>query len=231
MAEQGADIAALGEVAIEFHGTALPEEFKLWRNGLNLLLRGLDPIAGAIIQGEEQTIQIALLVQAWNFLFAANDLAIRAYYGPALNLLRSPVEFWMAYWYLRTFPEQYNEFTNPAVAAPKFDTMLRRISRKHRAGPQTNVGKWIDRLHPFSHVSREAIALALDRNAAGFRLVLGPATEADLFRYCTSEAIVALIPLTEAVENFRLVMGVSEPFETKPIGPKLRKRVTCQGRD
>ena len=67
--------------AIAFHERSVADAADIWRDGLNLLLRGFDPIRGLKSEREETTVLIALMMQAWQTLQCSFDLAQRGYSG------------------------------------------------------------------------------------------------------------------------------------------------------
>jgi hypothetical protein len=183
-----------------------------------------------VIGGDEEPIMIALLMRAWQTLACAYDLALRGYYPQALNLQRAPIEDWLAYWYLRSFPAEHPRFADLKQTTPSFNDMLQRIEAKH--GSDAQIRTWIKRLHKYSHVDRLGVRMVIlpsptvtdscgssaqvGRGAArighcrtrqdGPSFALGPQQNALLFRYCAEEASATLLSLIEAVENLRRLM-------------------------
>src|SRR3712207_5954810 len=71
-------------------------------------------------------------------IYCAFQMAQRGYYPQSLNLLRPPVEYWMSYWYLRSFPEEHARFTNMAAGSeetPRYNDMLQKIEARHGMQP------------------------------------------------------------------------------------------------
>lgn len=201
--------------AITFHAQVCSTAENLWVDGINLLLRALDPLSGMKTTSDEQSILLALVIRAWNTLYCAHDLSIRGYYSQALNLLRTPLEDWMAYWYLCSFPEEHVKFrkfqnpSDPSTKPPVFNEMLQAIESKHKQPMNTEIRDWMKRLHVFSHVSGSGVVMVISNTASGLHYHLGPTEDAEAFNLCASESATIITALLEAVDNLRLLMGAS----------------------
>ena len=147
--------------------------------------------------------------ESWNTIYCASDLAERGYYPQALNLLRSPIEDWMAYWYLRSFSEQYERFLDLNQDTPTFNEMLRGIEGKQGKPPDKLVRGWIKRLHSYSHVDRKRIRMIIRQEGTGLFYGLGPSANEVQFRYCVSEALGIIGALLDALSNFRQLIGLA----------------------
>lgn len=205
-----------------FHEQSVTDAADIWRDGLNVLLRAFDPVSGRKVDRDEGIVLIALLLRALQTVSCANDLALRGYYPQALNLLRTPIEDWMSYWYLRSFPQEHSRFTNFAEATPLFNDMLQRIEAKHQR-PDPNVRAWIKRLHQFSHIDRSGVRMVILLGEEGISLALGPQQDELLFRYCTSEALAVIVALLEAVDNLRRLVGCDSLVGMVEYGKRVQK--------
>jgi len=194
--------------SVEFHGTVAADGVEAWTRGLNRLMRATDDLSGRKIGEEAEAVQVALFLRAWNTLYCAYDLAERGYYPQALNLLRSPIEDWMAYWYLRSFPEEYERFLDLNQQTPRFKGMLERIEAKHGKPPDRIVRGWIKRLHSYSHVDSKGIRMIMRHEGDVLQYGLGPVTHEVQFRYCVSQALGVIGAFLDALNNFRQLLGL-----------------------
>lgn len=195
------------EAAIAFHEDSVDDAAAIWRDGLNMYLRGLDQFDRHKTKRKEESVQLALLIGAWTSLYWAFQTALRGYYRQALNLLRTPVEFWMAYWYLRSFPGEHERFLTTSSNAPTFNDMLQKVEARQGLPPDATVRGWIKRLHKFSHVDSANITLVFTPRKSGLQYDLGPQKDAQVFRSCTSEAAIAISMLLESLDNMRRLVG------------------------
>lgn len=215
---QPLDLRRTEDQATRFHehDPSTAPACELWRDGLNLLLRALDPISGYTIpeQHQEDRVILPLFISAWKSAYCAFDLALRGYYPQALNLLRPPIEHWMAYWYLRNFPQEHVRFAGSSASkTPEFNDMLQKVEAGQGQGRDTCVRTWIKRLHPWSHVDGAGVLAITRREGPVTYLELGPQHDARLFGYCADEAALALAMLLEALDNFcrpRDLGGITE---------------------
>jgi predicted XRE-type DNA-binding protein len=206
--ERGAEFSAEEAQAVAFHEQTCSDSASIWRDGLNILLRGFDPIQGRVIEQEHEMVLIALLMRAWQTIYRAYDNAIKGYYPQALNLLRTPIEDWMAYWYVRSFPEEYEHFTDQALRTPGFNDMLQKIEAKHsQVQPSRVVRDWIKRLHKYSHVDNASIQMAVPPRSTSVMLLLGPDQDAGAFQYCSAEGVALVLAHVEALDNLRKLLG------------------------
>lgn len=200
--------------AIAFHEQSVGDATELWRDGLNLLLRGFDPLAGRKPSRDEELAQVALLVQAWQTLTCAFNVALAGYYPQSLNLVRSPLEYWLAYWYLRSFPHEFKRFLNLQESTPSFNDMLQKMESKH-GRTEKPVRAWRKRLNSFSHVDRLPMRVAITEREDGNWLAVGPQQDARVFRGCAAEAGLLICALLEALDNLRRLVGLA-PLEGYP---------------
>jgi len=162
-------------------------------------------------------VMMALFTKAWNSLYCAHDLASRGYYGQSLNLVRQPVEDWASYWYLRVFPDRWEEFTETSKRTPRFEEMLETIEAANDKPKDVVVRGWMKRLHKFSHVDSFSVRVAVqvgDEGSVHYRL--GPEPQEWPFRYCTSESIAIIGVILEAIDNFLRLIG--RPTDVGPQG-------------
>lgn len=210
------------ELAITFHEGSVADAVTIWRDGLNMYLRGLDPFSGRKTTREEEHVQLALLIGAWNTLYCAFGTALRGYYSQSLNLLRTPIEFWMAYWYLRSFPEHHELFTDSTLETPGYNDMLQKIEAKRGKEKDVTVREWIKRLHKFSHVDSSGIALLISPGEGGINVNLGSQMDEGLFRQCTSEAVISIRVLLESLDNMRRLVGYDPLSDLKEFVDRVQ---------
>jgi hypothetical protein len=193
-----------------FHRKNEPDALAMWTRGLTLYLDSLDDLGDQENVANVRLVQIACLIRAWNTLYCARDLACRGYYPQALNLLRTPIEDWLAFWYVNSFPKKARLFLDhgPKITTPRFHDMLEQLKNKHGDIDDSLVKKWLDDLNSFSHVDKIGIGMVLESTDSRFRVGLGPQTHRIIFRLTAIQAVRTLVPLIEAVENFRLQFGL-----------------------
>src|SRR5881394_3710379 len=97
----------------------------------------------------------------------------------------------MAYWYVRSFPEEHVRFTSLKENTPTYNDMLQCIESKHQRG-DTRPRGWIKVLHKFSHVDRLSVRMAIVPREGQISFALGPQQDERLFRFCTSEALAVI---------------------------------------
>src|SRR4051794_5758290 len=120
--------------------------------------------------------------------------------------MRPAFEYRMAYWYLRSYPQDHYLFMNPSGATPDFNTMLQRIEQI--TGSKDQVARdWIKGLHPFSHASGVRVSSIIDVQNRVTRYRLGPHVDEGRFRFCVSKAITLIVIHLEALDNFRRLIG------------------------
>jgi len=214
------DLRVAEAESIRFHETAVADAATIWRDGLNALLRGLDVLISHVTVGKDEDLLMAFIVHAWNTLYRAHEEALRGYYSQALNLLRMPVEDFVAYWYVRSYPDKRPLFYRRSKHTPRVRAMLGGLRAKFReqmgeeeAEKQVEfVEQWINELAQFSHIDRAGVWLVLTpvENRLDYRL--GPIPDADLFRFCTAHALRSIGAHMEALDNLRRLLGY-EPLE------------------
>lgn len=202
----------LEERTVAYHERTFAEDTAIWRDGINILLRGFDALQGRDVRNDTERVQVALLIRAWDTVYCAFDLALRGYYPQSLNLLRAPIEDWMAYWYLRSFPDDHSRFLGLGEDTPSFNDMLQQIEAKHGKEQGEAVRPWIKRLHKFSHVDRLGIKMAILPGADALNLALGPQQDRLRYLLCVEQGLTVTLELMEALDNLRRVMN-AEPLE------------------
>ena len=206
---RGAEFSVEENAAVQFHERVCTDSVSVWREGLNILLRGFDPIHGRVIEEEEETVLIALLMRAWQTVYRSYDTALKGYYPQALNLLRTPIEDWLAYWYVRSFPAEYERFTDGSSKTPLFNDMLTKLEGRHFEGkPDPRIRSWIKRLYKYSHVDAAGVQLVVVPSDANLKLLLGPDQDDKAFHYCSAEAVALVLMLMEALDNMRRLFGL-----------------------
>jgi DNA-binding transcriptional ArsR family regulator len=229
-------IPLLEQRALSFHEQSVKDAADIWSEGLDVLLRGFDALQGYRIGNQsERRVQVGAFIRAYNWMYRAEQEALRGYYVPSLNLMRAPLEDGMTYWYLRAFPGEHERFTRRPGSeskknAPRWNVMLQRVEEKHhpewvQAGkpaprPEQWVQDWMDQLHTFSHVTNLSVALGFEVDDTNTSYHLGPQHDEGLFRFCTYQAVRLLVYLQEALENLRLLT----------IGERLAGRDTYRDR-
>ncbi len=205
------NLGQLEQAAVAHHEQTFTDDTGIWRDGINTLLRGFDALHKRNVQNDTERVQAILLIRAWNTVYCAFDLAQRGYYSQSLNLLRTPVEDWMAYWYLRVFPAEHFRFLGKGQNTPSFNDMLQKIESKHGKEQGDAVRPWIKRLHKFSHVDRLGIKMAILPGGDALNLALGPQRDRLRYLLCVEQALAVVLELMEALDNLRRLMG-SEPL-------------------
>lgn len=202
-------LKALEEEAVLYHETTFAEGTAVCRDGIDILLRGFDAINGRDVRNDTERVQAALLIRAWNTVYCAFDLALRGYYPQSLNLLRTPIEDWMAYWYLRSFPDEHSRFLGQGKDTPKFKYMLDKLQEKHgeEATASATVSRKINRLHKFSHVDRLGVMMAILPGSNALNLALGPQQYRLRYLVCVEQVLTVILDFLEALDNFRRVLG------------------------
>jgi len=208
----------LEQQAMEFHEKQAPDAVAIFLDGYNMLLRGHDPLQRySFGQAVEQRVIMALFIKTLNSLRCIYELATRGYFIQALNLLRTPVEDWMGYWFLRNFPERHPEFTTAGSEPPSFNDMLQAIeSRQNEVrkqegkpalGPDPRVRAWLKQLHQYSHLSRIGVRAIMTIDQVFTNYHLGPDEDEGRFRLCIAEALQVIGAHLEALDNFRRLVG------------------------
>jgi hypothetical protein len=133
-------------------------------------------------EAAEQRVMMALFIKTLNSLQCFYELAMRGYFIQSLNLLRTPVEDWMGYWFLRNFPGRHGEFTAAGSEPPEFNVMLQAIEslknrkRKREGKPAVGPGKrervWMKQFHQYSHLSRVGVRaiMTIDEEFTNYHL-------------------------------------------------------------
>jgi hypothetical protein len=183
-----------------------------------MLLDGLDPLRGYNFgPAEEQRVIMALFIKMLNSLRCFYELAARGYFIQSLNLLRTPVEDWMGYWFLRNFPGRYEEFTAAGSEPPSFNDMVqavesmqnrqRKSEGKPTLQPDERVRGWMKQLHQYSHLSRVGVRAIMTIDLVFTSYHLGPDQDEGRFRLCIAEALQVIGAHLEALDNFRQLAG------------------------
>lgn len=192
------------------------ETVEMVSKGLIIFKDDLASLNGRPFGEPSHAVQVILFARAWNNLYCGYSLALRGYFAPSLNLLRSPIEDWLAYWYLHSFPEEYCHFDDPSLKSPTFNEMLQKIEAKHGNTAQVTVVKeWIKHLHKYSHVDHMGVRLTLGVQGEMARVNLGPYYDRQRFLHCAAETVTDLVVLLEALENYREVRGIEPTPENK----------------
>lgn len=192
------------------------ESIALWVEGLDLLVRSIDILSAVTKMEPVLQVQMVLFAQAINCLRCAQDLVVRGYYTQGLNLLRLAQEDWMAFWFLRNFPEEHRRFTKLSEETPQFEAMLARLESKKDASGGKAIREARKQLHSFSHVDRLAVRFLIDESTSPMLIRLGPYYEPLHFLRASSEIIVSLLQLIDAMNALRLL--AIEPFRRKAAG-------------
>jgi hypothetical protein len=216
--DESGDYRADEERTVAFHEARAADAVAIFLDGFNMLLRGLDSLKGySFGDAVEQRVILALFIRTLNSLRCFYELATRGYFIQALNLLRTPVEDWMGYWFLRNFPGRHEEFTKPGLEPPSFNDMLQVVEsaqnrQRKQAGkpplkPDARARRWMKQLHQYSHLSRVGVReiMAIDDVFTSYRL--GPAQAESRFRTSVAEALQVVGAHLEAVDNFRRLTG------------------------
>lgn len=220
----GAEFSTEEAKVVAFHEEKCRASATLWRDGLSLMLRGFDPMQGHTIQKEDETVLIALLMRARQTMYRAYDSTLKGYYPQALSLLRAPIEDWIAYWYVRSFPEEHERFCNSSLQAPTFNDMLQKLESKHFNGQQNRlVRAWIKRLHKYSHADGAGISMVVVPSDEKVRLLLGPDQNRGAFEYCASEGVVLVLQHLSALDNLRQLFGQEGISELEAIQERVER--------
>ena len=213
-----ANYDALEQQASTLHKARAADAVAIFLDGFNMLLDGLDPLRGYNFgEAAEQRVIMALFIKTLNSLRCFYELAPRGYFIQALSLLRTPVEDWMGYWFLRNFPERHEEFTTGGVEPPSFNDMLQAIEAlqtrqrkqegKPALEPDARVRSWLKQLHQYSHLSRVGVRAIMTIDNVFTNYHLGPDEDEGRFRLSISEALQVLGAHLEALDNFRQLLG------------------------
>lgn len=207
----------LEQKAVQYHGNAYSEVDKLWMDGLNMLIQGLAPLRGVEKTADEVDILFALHFNSINSILCAHELALRGYPLQSMNLLRSPIEYLMAYLYLRFFPEKHtlfrwvdNESSLITTQEPKFNDMLQAIeSASQSKDPGQIIRNWIKEMHKFSHVSAAGIRMVTSRVDEVIIFHIGPRESVNFFGLCAAQAYSCIMLLLGTLDDLRQFLGVS----------------------
>jgi hypothetical protein len=207
----GTTLTDAEEAARKYHVRHAMPELSLWNDGNNLLLRGMDPFNSHLDSVRpDQRARIVMLIQGWNNLYCALQLATQGHYGPALNLLRLPAENWTACYYLELFPKEHARFLPENMSdpdTPTFNDMQQKIEGKLGEGTDTVTRGWIKALHKSSHVDRISLGFLLVPTRAGFTLGLGPQRRLGGFIQCTFGATASISALLGSINTLRGELG------------------------
>jgi hypothetical protein len=202
------DIEALEREAVAFHESLVADAVDIWRDGLNFVFDGLASVDGyAPGRRRELGVMLAVLANAARTMQASYRIATFGYYPQALNIMRTAIECWLAYWYLCAFPGRYRRFLDTRQVTPEFRGMLEAIGRRG-SGPDIVVQGWINRLHPYSHVDALGFMMNVRGDGRITSYPVGPERDVASFRHCAREGALTLCAVLEAVENFHLRIGL-----------------------
>jgi hypothetical protein len=218
---------ALETQAYTFHETRASDAAEIFFDGFSMLLDAFEPPSGHKFGAvAELRVMMALFVKTLNSLRCFYELARRGYFIQSLNLLRTPVEDWMGYWFQRNFPERHGEFTAAGSEPPKFNVMLQAIesleNRKRKregksaVGPSKRAWAWLKQLHQYSHLSRVGVQAVMTIDEEFTNLQFGPEEDEDRFRLCIAEALQVIGAHLEAMDDFRRLNG-APPIQGFPV--------------
>lgn len=211
------------EMRIVAEKTEASEEIKadveIWRDGINLLLRSFDPLQGLeYMNPEQERALVAFLAHALNTEICAFHLASSGFYSQALALARICAEDWLAWWYVKTFPNEAVKFLDYEQKAPTWNDMLTKLEALRGEGMDEAARSWIKRLHRRTHVDSISVGLSWHNVVAPGMLGIGPSFDPDKFAACASDLATTLPQLLEASEVMCLMLGAS------PNDPGVYKR-------
>ncbi len=107
------DLRTAERHAVATHEARAADAVSIYLEGFNLLLQSLHALKGYHLgEALEQRVMMALFIKTINSLRCFYELATLGYFVQAFNLMRTPVEDWMGYWFLRNLPERHGEFTD-----------------------------------------------------------------------------------------------------------------------
>jgi|SRR5579859_4989166 len=213
-----ADLRSLEQRAIATHLKQASDAANIYLDGFNFLHQSLHVLTGYKFgEALEQRVMMALFIKTLNSMRCFYELATLGYYVQALNLVRTPVEDWMGYWFLRNFPERHEEFTKPGLEPPEFNIALQAVEsaqNRQRKGvgqppkqPDKRIRAWMKELHKYSHLSRLTVreVMTIDKDFTHYRL--GPDEDEARFRATIAQAIPIIAAHLEALDNFRRLAG------------------------
>jgi len=216
--EDLSDLRALEQLAIAAHMKQAPDAVAIYLDGFIMLHQSLHALKGYNFgDALEQRVMMALFIKTLNSMWCFYELAVLGYYVQALNLMRTPVEDWMGYWFLRNFPARHEEFTKPGLEPPEFNVALqaiesaqnrqRKIAGQLPRQPDKRVRAWMKELHKYSHLSRLGVreVMTIDLDFTHYRL--GPADDEAQFHATVAQAIPIVAAHLEAIDNFRRLAG------------------------
>jgi hypothetical protein len=185
--------------------------FALWAEGVDRLVRALDPLHGHAFQNPDvEHVQFALLGSAYNLQLGGLTLASGGLCGAALPMARRSFEDWLAWWYVRHCPEDAPKFLNLSERTPDRNHMIQQLENRFQRGREAEVRDWQKMLHELSHVDRISVrSMWLDRASPSDPsfLALGPTFDADLFNLTAAHFANVLPPLIEATDIMAQLHG------------------------
>jgi hypothetical protein len=206
------DIRGLEQAAESFHAEHAPTATALWVSGVNSLYSGLASLSGHQLTPRRDMCigtTVAILTTAANSLQCAYCLALTGCYPQARNLLRPALEGWLAYWYLLNWPNKYQRFLDSGQQTPEFSGMLDAITQKHGTAAKEAVERWIQRLHPFSHVDARSFMTGVGGDGERITYATGPQQDAFEFEACAEEATLIVSAVLETMGNLRRRLGLT----------------------
>lgn len=203
------NVALRGQTIVDQTEREHRETGELWEEGIESLLRGLDPLqeGQGVVLLPLTLVMAELLVHAINSLLCAYDLATRGYYSQSINLVRMAQEVCVALLYVQNFPEKHSRFTDPTEKTPEFNEMLTAIEGKHKLKPLEAIRRWRQDLNRFPHVDRWGLQLLTDVEGPVTRVRLGPYYDGHQFIRAAADSLAALVVLSDAVDDMRVVIG------------------------
>lgn len=182
----------------------------VWEEGINLLIRSLDPLQGMPYRDPEhakEPVQFALFAQAVNHQLAMYDLALDGFYFEALGLVRPCVERWLAWWYVEATPDDATRFLHMSETTPDWNAMLQAVERGNQDQFVRDWRKWLNKL---AHVDRATLGMMWEpTNKENPLIRLGPVFSQELLEDCVGEAAAVIPPLLEIPDRMCLTYGLA----------------------
>jgi hypothetical protein len=206
------DIRVAEDAARSFHAKHAPDAAAIWERGSQHLYIALAAFSGTKLGDSDNPLHgfmLALLASAAGTVYCSLNLASRGYYPQAKSLQRMPLECGLAYWYLRSFPQELPSFLDRSRRTPQWNEMLQALEVKAKVGQHNLLRAWIERLHAYAHVDTLSIALGVESRGDGTTYLLGPQQDAGEFRACAAEAVLLLPLLLGSVNDLRQRRGLA----------------------
>jgi hypothetical protein len=215
-----------------FHEEQAWDAQAIFLESLNLFALGFLPLEGhPMAEVPAQRVMATYFVQTLASMRAGFDIACQGYYIQALTLVRSTLDDWVGYWYLRNFPGDHWRFVTTDFEPPPITMMLKMLEggtpplasppRRGRKGaiasmaaaaPARPIRETLNRLQPLTHFSR-AWAQGPMQAVPTFDVEhLGPRRDEAFFRGTVAEMLEVLGLHLEALDNFRR-LAVDEPLQ------------------